>query len=70
MKAQMTRKKNNLPKLFFVIFCLGKCQEHILIFYFLVKIKNSTDIFGSKKCKVTFGFKYILIKMGAIHIFG
>ena len=25
----------------------------------LVKIKNSKDIFGSSKCKVTFGFKYI-----------
>ena len=26
----------------------------------LVKLKISKDIFGSSKCKVSFGFKYIL----------
>ena len=72
MKAQITPK--NIIIIFlscFSRFLLGKCQELIFFFYFLVKIKNSTDIFGSKKCKVTFGFRYILIKkMGAIHISG
>ena len=27
----------------------------------MVKIKNSKDILGSSKCKVTFGFKYIML---------
>ena len=36
----------------------GGRQQLIAIFN-LVKIKNSKDIFGSSKCKVTFGFKYI-----------
>ena len=41
-------------------------QEFIAIFYF-VKIKNSKDTFGSLKCKVTFGFKYTLIKLKMGH---
>ena len=38
--------------------CKGGYQQIIAIFYF-VKIENSKDIFGSSKCKVTFGFKHM-----------
>ena len=33
--------------------------KHLIAIYNLVKIKNIKDRFGSTKCKVTFGFKYI-----------
>ena len=58
MKAQITRKKINLPKFFFRELGHGGNQQLIAIFN-LVKLKNSKDIFDSSKCKVTFGFKYI-----------
>ena len=46
VKAQITRKRINLPASFFRELCKGKCQELIAIFY-LVKIKNSKGIFNS-----------------------
>ena len=42
MKEQVTRKKINLPELFFMK---------------NVKIKTSSDILSIEKCTVTFGFK-------------
>ena len=57
MKAQITRMKINLPKLFFLKKVRAGTSNFCNIR--LVKIKNSKDIFGSSKCKVTFGFKYI-----------
>ena len=55
MKAQITRKKVNLPKLFFVNSVRAGTSNS------LQNIKNSKDIFGSSKCKVTFGFEYIFL---------
>ena len=54
------KKSNVIRDLFFMNYVRVsyKYQELIAIFY-LVKIKMSIDIFGSEKCKVTFGFKYI-----------
>ena len=53
-----------------MIFVRASARRELILIFYLVKIKNSKDIFGSKKCKVTFGFKYILIKKkgGDIHI--
>ena len=51
VKVRITRKKINLPKLFFINYVrVGTSSS-------LVEIENSKDIFGS--CKVTFDFKYI-----------
>ena len=36
------------------------CWELIAIFIFF-KIRMRVDIFGTQKCKVTFGFEYILL---------
>ena len=58
MKAQITRKKINLPKLFFVNWVRAGTRSS-LQYLILVKLKNSKDIIDSSKCKVTFGFKYI-----------
>ena len=49
IKAQISRKKINLSKLL-----------QLSAIFNLVKSKNSKDIFSSSKCKVTFGFKYII----------
>ena len=69
MKAQRTRKKINLPKLFFVDYvCAGTSSS--LQFSYLVKIKHSKDILGSSKCKVTFGFKYRIGLVGQLLDFG
>ena len=64
MKAQITQKKINWPKLFFVNYVRGRDQQLVVILY-LVEIKNSEDIYiyGSSRCKVTFGFEYILCAM-------
>ena len=58
MKAQITRKKINLTKLFFVNEVrVGTSNSYQYLIW--LKSKNSKDIFGSSKCKVTFGFKYM-----------
>ena len=59
MKVQIIRKKINIPKLFFCELGQGGNQQLVAIFNF-IKLKNSKDLFDSSKCKVTFGFKYIL----------
>ena len=59
MKAQITRKKINVHKLFFV----NKVRagtSNSMQYLIWSKIKKSKYIFGSLKCKVTFGFKYIM----------
>ena len=57
MKAQITRKKINLPKLFFVN-KIRAGTSNSLRYLIWLKPKNSKDVFDSSKCKVTFGFKY------------
>ena len=37
------------------------CWELIAIFN-LLKIRMRVDIYGTEKCKVTFGLKYIILK--------
>ena len=54
IKAQVTRKRINLHKSFFMNY--GRAS--VGIFNFL-KIRTSIDIFSTKKCKITFGLKYI-----------
>ena len=49
MKAQRTRKKTDLPKLFFVNYVWVSTSSQLQYFY-LVKIKRSEDIFGSSMC--------------------
>ena len=62
MKALVTRKRVILPRYdsFFNKLGLGKCWELMAMFYFL-KVRTSihVDIFSTKKCKVSFGLKYI-----------
>ena len=58
MKTQITRKKINLPKLFFINYVRSSVQQLIAIFY-VVKIKSRKNILGSSMCRVTFGVKYI-----------
>ena len=48
MKAQITRKKINLPRSFFVIL-LGQVSEAYL---YTNQNQNSKDIFGSKNVKL------------------
>ena len=57
MKARITRKKINLSKLFFVNKVRAGTSNSLQ--YLMIKIKNSKDIFGSSKCKATFGLTYI-----------
>ena len=40
---------------------LGQCWELIAVVH-LLKIRTSIDIFGTEKCNVTFGLKYIHVK--------
>ena len=42
---------------------LGGYHEQLNEIFYLVKIKNSKDIFGSSKCKVTFGFLKVYIQL-------
>ena len=58
MKAQITRKKINC----FSRIMLGQVTRYqqLIVILNLVKIKNSKDIYGSSRCKATFGFEYIL----------
>ena len=42
------------------------CWELIAIINFL-KIRMREDIFGTEKCKVTFGLKYIIYMQKAFH---
>ena len=46
MKAQITRKKINLRKLFFVNYIRAGARFSLYLSYF-VTIKNSKDIFGN-----------------------
>ena len=43
------------------------CWELIAIFN-LLKIRMRVDIFGTEKCKVTFGLKYMYICQICIHV--
>ena len=54
MKAQVTRKRFKLHKSFFMDY--GKFIARFNLF----TIRTSINIFGTEKCKVTFGLKYIL----------
>ena len=38
----------------------SKGKNRLIAIFNLVKLKSSKDIFDSSKCKVTFGFKYII----------
>ena len=59
MKAQVTRKRDILHKLFFHELCVEKCWKLMAMFHFF-KIRTSIDIFKNEKCKVTFGLEYII----------
>ena len=40
---------------------LGQCRELMAVVH-LLKIRTNIDIFGTEKCNVTFGLKYIHVK--------
>ena len=54
MKAKVTRKKISLCGLFFMNYAKSSPG------FYLFKIKMSIHIFGTEKCKVTSGLKYVI----------
>ena len=57
VKAQITRKRINLPSSFFMNYARASVRNSLQYFIWL-KIKNSKGIFDRFKCKVTFGVTY------------
>ena len=57
----MTRKEINLPKSFFMNYVRASARSSLQYFICLnsKRVKIYIYIFGSEKCKITFGFKYI-----------
>ena len=67
MKSQITRKKINLRKSFFMSYVGQVFGTHCNISF--LEINMRIDIFGTERCTVTFGFVYVSIVSDSREIF-